>query len=354
MPPEWEHDEHEMERSKLLDERAGPSDDRRSRVTPVPPTTAFDIRIGAGPISWGVCEVPGWGTMLAVERVLTEMASLGVTGTELGAPGFLPRRPDDLRAVLDRHGIRLIGGFVPLVLHEPKHRTAALADAHSTADLLAAAGASVFASAAVVDQLWSPRVALSPTQWDHLLGMLDQLDELCAGHGLLHALHPHVGTLVETRDDVRIVLERSSTKWCLDTGHLLIGGYDPAVFAADASGRVAHTHLKDVRIGLAERVGRGDMALIEAVRGGLFCPLGQGDASVAATVEQLERHQYRGWYVLEQDTDLGGDVPAPGQGPILDARQSVAYLRQVLTGQRAGLMNTTERGRVPHNPRGKP
>jgi inosose dehydratase len=309
-----------MERSKMMDE---------------PVMTAFDARIGAGPISWGVCEVPGWGAMLPAERVLAEMAALDITATELGAPGFLPRRPDELRSVLDRHGIRLIGGFVPLVLHNREHRAATLADARSNAELLAAAGASVLVSAAVVDLSWSRRLALSLTQWDHLLGMLDELTELCADHGLLHALHPHVGTLIETGGDVRTVLDRSSVEWCLDTGHLLIGGYDPATFAADAAGRVVHTHLKDVRLDLAEQVGRGDVALIDAVRRGLFCPLGRGDAPVAATVEQLERDQYRGWYVLEQDIDLGGDVPPQGEGPILDARQSVTFLRKVLAGQRA-------------------
>ena len=39
--------------------------------------------------------------------------------------------------------------------------------------------------------------------------MLDELDELCAEHGLTQALHPHVGTLVETAADVATVLERS-------------------------------------------------------------------------------------------------------------------------------------------------
>ena len=47
-------------------------------------------RIGIGPISWGVCEVPGWGVMLDADRVLAEMVSLGIDASELGAPGFLP------------------------------------------------------------------------------------------------------------------------------------------------------------------------------------------------------------------------------------------------------------------------
>ena len=213
---------------------------------------------------------------------------------ELGAPGFLPRDPAALRAVLDRHGVRLIGGFVPLVLHDAAQRERTMATARTEAELFAAAGATTFVSTAVVDDGWAPRFPLSAAQWDHLVGMLAELDELCAEHGLDHALHPHVGTLVETSDDVREVLERSAVRWCLDTGHLLIGGYDPAMFAADAAGRIAHVHVKDVRLDLADRARRGELSLIGAVRAGLFCPLGRGDAPIAATIDRLERDGYAG------------------------------------------------------------
>jgi inosose dehydratase len=293
-------------------------------------------RIGAGPISWGVCEVPGWGVMLSADRVLNEMTSLGIHAIEIGAPGFLPDDPEALTAVLARHDVRLLGGFVPLVLHEPARRADALATARQTAALFQAAGASMFVSAAVVDAHWSPRRALSSAEWDHLFGMLAELDELCADHGLTHALHAHAGTLVETREDVRTVLDRSSVQWCLDTGHLLIGGYDPAAFAADAAGRVVHVHAKDVRASVAEQMRAGGLSLIGAVRAGLFCPLGTGDAPIAATVDQLEDDGYRGWYVLEQDTDLGGTEPDEGTGPVEDARVSVEFLRGVLVRQPAG------------------
>ena len=63
--------------------------------------------------------MPGWGLMLPPERVLSEMASLGFRATELGPVDWLPLDPGALRAVLQRHGLELVGGFVPLVLHEP-------------------------------------------------------------------------------------------------------------------------------------------------------------------------------------------------------------------------------------------
>ena len=50
-------------------------------------------RLAGAPISWGVCEVPGWGIELAPSRVLGEMRELGLTATELGSDGYLPTDP---------------------------------------------------------------------------------------------------------------------------------------------------------------------------------------------------------------------------------------------------------------------
>jgi len=297
------------------------------------PLVAAD-RIAGAPISWGVCEVPGWGVMLPADRVLAEMRSLGITATELGAPGFLPRDPDELGEVLGRHGIDLVGGFVPLVLHEPAARRDTLAAARETAELFAAVGATTFVTAVVVDEDWSPRFPLSAAQWDHVAGLLAELDELCDTYGLTQALHAHVGTLVETADDVRRLLDHSAVRWCLDTGHLLIGGYDPAQFARDAGDRVAHVHLKDVDPAVANDVAAGKASIRDGVTRGLFRPLGRGGAPIAETIATLEAGGYSGWYVLEQDEDLGPALPEGSEGPLAEVRTSAEYLRS-LTRQRS-------------------
>ncbi len=147
-------------------------------------------RVAAGPISWGVCEVPGWGVMLPADRVLAEMAALGIAGTELGAPGFLPTDATELRDLLERHGLELAGAFVPLVLHDRDGRSATLDAARRTADLLAATGTGVFVSTAVVDAAWAARFPLSPAEWQHLFAMLAELDALCAERGVRHAFAP--------------------------------------------------------------------------------------------------------------------------------------------------------------------
>ena len=197
--------------------------------------SAAEARIAGAPISWGVCEVPGWGYQLGPDRVLAEMREVGLAA-------------------------------------------------------------------------------------------------LAADRGVRAVLHPHVGTVVESGAEVRRVLDGSGVSLCLDTGHLLIGGTDPAELARQAPERIAHLHLKDVDARLAGRVQDGRLTYTEGVRDGMYRPLGSGDVDVPAIVASLRAHGYDGWYVLEQDTVLTGEPR--GDGPVADVWASAEYLRSVLRGGR--------------------
>lgn len=172
------------------------------------------------------------------------------------------------------------------------------------------------------------RPSLDAAGWSRLLGNLDRLAAVAAQAGVRAVLHPHVGTMVESGEDVSRVLEGSSVALCLDTGHLLIGGTDPAELARQAPERVAHTHLKDVDATVAAKVQDGRLTYYEAVRQGMYRPLGTGDVDVPAIVGHLRRAGYDGWYVMEQDTVLD-EAPA-GEGPLSDVRASADHLRTVL------------------------
>jgi len=71
------------------------------------------------------------------------------------------------------------------------------------------------------------------------------------------------------------------------------------------------------------------MDLLRGVAAGMYVPLGQGDVDVASIVRSLEGAGFSGWYVLEQDYVVNAE-PAEGEGPIIDARASVTYLRSLL------------------------
>jgi len=282
-------------------------------------------RLAAAPISWGVCEVPGWGLQLPPERVLAEMARLGVRATELGPQGWLPLDGAGVRAALDRYGLRLVGGFVPVVVHEPDLGETRAQAARAAAQL-AAAGADVFVAALVADLRWSAPPVLDDDALERAGEHLRELADLVAGEGLLLVLHPHVGTLVERAADVERALRATDVSWCLDTGHLLIGGVDPAEFVRRHGARVGHVHLKDVDAAVAARLGAGELSLVQATHAGLFRPLGQGDAGIDEVVALLHRSGYDGWLVLEQDTAITGQEPPVGRGPVLDVQASIDYL----------------------------
>ncbi|NYE47976.1 hypothetical protein HDA32_003096 [Spinactinospora alkalitolerans] len=46
------------------------------------------------------------------ERVLREMREVGLTATEFGPEGFLPKEPEVAARVLDHHGLGAVGGFL--------------------------------------------------------------------------------------------------------------------------------------------------------------------------------------------------------------------------------------------------
>jgi inosose dehydratase len=288
---------------------------------------SFMDRIAGAPISWGVCEVPGWGLELPVERVLSEMRELGLVATELGSDGYLPQEPEQLRQVCADHDLAMIGGFVPLVLHDPAQREQTLATAHRAAQLMGEAGATEFITAMVASEDWAPRFELDGAGWDSAVALLEEVEQVVGEYGMAQAIHPHLGTMIERVEDVNAVLDRTDVGWTFDMGHLLIGGYDPFAFMARAGQRIRHVHLKDVHLDKAAPVFAGQQTIMQGVQNGMFCPMGDGDVPVADVVEALERSGYGGWYVLEQDAAITDGEPAPGEGPKLDVRKSIEYLR---------------------------
>jgi inosose dehydratase len=305
----------------------------RPNATPNTRNLALDERIAGAPISWGVCEVPGWGWQYDPETVLAQMTEVGLAATEFGPDGFLPAGPEAKARTLAGHDLQPVGQFVPVVLHDPGHNPLPQV-ALAMEALVAARATTVVLAAATGTEGYDARPELDEQGWATLLAHLDLLDEAARARGLTAALHPHVGTMVESGEETDRVLAGSRIGLCLDTGHMLLGGGDPVTLAHRHPERIAHVHLKDVRLELARAVQSGELTYTEAVAQGMYVPLGQGDVDIAAIVNSLEDHGYTGWYVLEQDTIL---TEAPGEtGPLDDVRTSLYYLLGI-AAQRLGV-----------------
>ncbi|CAN5657525.1 sugar phosphate isomerase/epimerase [soil metagenome] len=297
--------------------------------------------VASAPCSFGVDEVmedDAW--MPGPEEVLTWMTELGYEGTELGPPGYLGHGAE-VRERLERRGLALVGSFLPQHLSRadlaPADRDwlrATLSDLR----LATPAGSQPFAvlcegideplRLAYTGRIHEvPEARLDGDRWDTLVDNLHRAAELCREEGFEPVFHPHAGTYIETADEIdRLMgrLDASLVGLCLDTGHFRYGGADPAQCVRDYAAILRHVHLKDCRASvLAGVVARG-ADLPAALREGVFCRLGSGDADIPRTVQALRDVGYGGWLVVEQDQCLtASDTP---QSLVAGQRANREYL----------------------------
>jgi inosose dehydratase len=294
------------------------------------------INIAGAPISWGVCEVPNWGHQMEPSRVLREMSELGLGATEFGPDGFLPMQPELKASILKEHNMIAVGGFVPVVLHRADHDPVPAVKKELESYKAAGAKVLVLAANSGIDGYDAKLPVLTDDDWQILFNNLNRLQQIAAEVGVKAVLHPHVGTMIETQDHVMRVVAGSTIPFCLDTGHMIIGGTDPVAFAQNHAGRVAHSHLKDVDLSWAKKVQNNELSYYDAVVQGMYRPLGQGDVDIRAIVRSLIKSGYTGWFVLEQDNVITAE-PGINQGPMADAKASVEFLRGVIAELEAEL-----------------
>ncbi len=269
-------------------------------------------------------------------RVLREMSELGLGATEFGPDGFLPMQPELKASILKEHNMIAVGGFVPVVLHRADHDPVPAVKKELESYKAAGAKVLVLAANSGIDGYDAKLPVLTDDDWQILFNNLNRLQQIAAEVGVKAVLHPHVGTMIETQDHVMRVVAGSTIPFCLDTGHMIIGGTDPVAFAQNHAGRVAHSHLKDVDLSWAKKVQNNELSYYDAVVQGMYRPLGQGDVDIRAIVRSLIKSGYTGWFVLEQDNVITAE-PGVNQGPMADAKASVEFLRGVIAELEAEL-----------------
>ena len=302
------------------------------------------MRVASAPVSFGVDEImvdDAW--MPEPDEMLDWMVDIGFEGTELGTPGFLGNAAE-VHERLSTRGLAFVGSFLPQHFSRAEkvdQDRAWLRDQLRLVREAAPAGSVPYAI--LSDQFDEPdrrafsgRIAehpetwLSPARFATLIDNLHRAAELCRTEGLEPVVHPHAGTYLETADEIARTVEAldpSLIGLCLDTGHFRFGGADPTAAARDYRELIRHVHIKDCRISVMDDVKRDGMGLDEALRRGVFCPLGEGDAGIRGVIDQLRANGYAGWLVIEQDQSLrSSDTPG---SVVAGQRQNRDFLRRL-------------------------
>ena len=285
----------------------------------------MEPRLAATPITWGFVGNNRWGIDLPQERILSEMSEIGFTATEVGVPGFLPDDGAEAKVMLDKYGLRATSGPVSFVIHESGSRAHALESVRMAGERLVALGGDVLITVPKPGSL-RPDESLGDDGWKELCDGLDAVEDLCHSMGLRQALHPHVGSLVETKKDMHKVMEASSCGWCLDTAHIASGDLNPGDFVDMAGDRIALVHIKDLKLDLGRKMVRHEIAFDAAIAERVFVPLGEGDLDLAGIVSLLPQEV---WWVLEQDQAVT-ELPDSSSGPVNDAASSLRALQEML------------------------
>ena len=164
------------------------------------------VRLGINPLTWSNDDLPSLGADISLETCLTEARAAGYAGVELG--NKFPRQAATLRPILQAHGLDLVSGWYSGRLLERD------ADAEWTAmrahfELLHALGCKVMVFAEVSrcthgDQLApiSQRPHLPKGEWQRFGARMTQLAERMQREGLRMAYHHHMGTVVQSAQDI--------------------------------------------------------------------------------------------------------------------------------------------------------
>jgi inosose dehydratase len=295
------------------------------------------FHFACAPDSWGVLDYPGPSWQQSYEKMLDEMVEAGYTGTELGPYGFFPTDPAVLKPQLQKRNLQLLGSFVPVVLSDPASASVAVDHIRKVGDLLATLKAPFLVLAdAQSDQRnrMSGRVpkdgsaGLTPAQWKNVAHVVEQAAKVCAEFRLDLVFHPHVATYVETPEECERffdVTSHTGIGLCLDTGHCEYGGGDTVTEAAKFASVLRFLHIKDIDRKILEEARRKKLTFEEAIEEKAFTIIGQGAIDFPGLFRLLEKNNYSGWMVIEQDVKFGATVIPPAES----VAASLRYLRGV-------------------------
>ncbi len=269
----------------------------------------MNVSIGINPITWNNDDMQNVGADISFHACLSGASSAGYAGVELGHK--FPRDPAVLKPELDKYSLSLVSGWYSGKLLQ-RDSSAEIAAMQEHMKLLKAMGSDVLIFAEVtgcihsdIDKRLSQRPRIPAEQWPTFCRRLDEVAKACADTGLKLCFHHHMGTVVQSRHDIEIMMQSTSDdmKLLLDTGHARFAGADPVELANQYADRIGHVHCKDVRENTLQKMQNRDCSFLEAVLAGVFTVPGDGCIDYDSVFNAIRKAGYSGWVVVEAEQD---------------------------------------------------
>ncbi len=270
------------------------------------------IRFGTNPIAWANDDDQTLGADIPTERILHEAGELiGFDGIENGHR-WPQDDPEALKQLLGRYGLTFVSGWhsLNLLAHSVEDEIAAI---QPHLDKLKHNGCTVAITCETsnsvqgLDQPLSTRPVLNAVEMAAFGAKVEAVAAHCAGQGIDLVYHHHMGTVVQSPEDIDAFMAATgpATKLLFDAGHCYFGGGDPAKVLAEHIDRVRHFHAKNVRPVVREQVESTGMSFMDGVRAGVFTVPGDQEGAVdfKPLLQILADNGYDGWIVIEAEQD---------------------------------------------------
>lgn len=289
------------------------------------------VRLGIAPIAWTNDDLPELGKENTFEQCISEMALAGYTGSEVG--NKYPKDPTVLKKALDLRGVQICNAwFSTLFTSEAEEVTIENFIKHR--DFLFAVGARMIGCSeqgnsiqGTTKAVFDEKPVYTEEEWVKVTKGMNKLANLAAEKGMKLSFHHHMGTGIQTPEEIDKFMEMTADNVYLlfDSGHLAYSeGNVEAAYAVlkKHAARTAHVHLKDIRKEVVDQVKAEKLSFLEGVKLGAFTVPGDGIIDFAPIFDILEQVNYEGWMVVEAEQD-----PAVAN-PFEYALKARAYIKE--------------------------
>ncbi|MCW9716467.1 myo-inosose-2 dehydratase [Avibacterium sp. 21-594] len=273
---------------------------------------AENIKLGIAPIGWTNDDLPELGKENTFEQCISEMALAGYQGCEVG--NKYPRDIEVLKHKLDARGIQICNAWFSTFFVDGK-KEETIQEFIKHRDFLYAMGAKVIGCSeqsrsiqGLEKSIFKEKTIFSDSEWKLLAEGYNELARLAAEKGMKVCLHHHMGTGIQTPEEIDKYMNITNDDVYLlfDSGHLYYSeGSQQAMLDVLSKyiDRIVHVHLKDVRDDIVEDVRKNDLSFLEGVKKGTFTVPGDGVIDFRPIFEILDKHNYKGWMVVEAEQD---------------------------------------------------
>ena len=283
-----------------------------------------DVRVGHTALTWNYFAEP-----MRLAEAIADCADLGFQGTETWGGTYdwwEHEHTGHLQKLLRERGVVMACLFQFGDWTDPAAAATLLADGQRWAAAVAALGGNVLM---LVPGSRRNDPPYSLDEFKQMVETMNAVGRAARGEGAVAAMHPHWGTVAESRLEIDVLLDLldpESVGFAPDTAQIAKGGADPLPVIARWADLIRHVHLKD----LSSRWGELRAAGVPLRSPEGYVELGQGVIDLRPLLPILERVRYSGWLMAELDE---------AQRP---AREAARLSREYLTGILGLPLATTE------------